>query len=391
MSTSRLNPADRARYARQIRLSGFGECAQAALLDSHVLVIGAGGLGAPILSYLAAAGIGTITVVDPDVVELSNLHRQVIHSEAAIGTRKIDSAQERMSGINSSIDIRTIPQLLTPDNALDLLDGVDIVVDGSDNFATRYLANDACEILGIPLVWGTILGFDGQVAVFDAKHGATLRDLYPEVPAPGSVPDCSVAGVLGPLCGSIGSAMAMEAIKVLTGIGTPLFNSVAIHSSLDAGWETVPVRPIPGRSPITNLEQHRGDYAQHSFDSLTTDGDAAEGRTDTNAEGSAPGPAALAWADIEDGTILVDIREDDEVASGIVPGAIHIPMEELLDDPDRLPGEPDPMQQSGIALYCRSGVRSAKTAARLRSQGIAVSSVNGGYLAFLSQATPQRR
>ena len=239
MSISRLNPADRARYARQLRLSGFGESAQTALLDSHVLVIGAGGLGAPILSYLAAAGIGTITVVDPDVVELSNLHRQVIHTEAAVGSRKIDSARQRMNGINSSIEVRTIAQLLTADNAFDLFDGVDIVVDGSDNFATRYLANDACEILRLPLVWGTILGFDGQVAVFDAEHGATLRDLYPDVPAPGSGPDCSVAGVLGPLCGSIGSAMAMEAIKVLTGIGTPLYNSVAIHSSLDAGWETV--------------------------------------------------------------------------------------------------------------------------------------------------------
>ena len=391
MSISRLNPADRARYARQIRLSGFGESAQAALLDSHVLVIGAGGLGAPILSYLAAAGIGTITVVDPDVVELSNLHRQVIHSEATIGTRKIDSAQERMSEVNSSIEVRTIPQLLTPDNALGLFDGVDIVVDGSDNFATRYLANDACEILGIPLVWGTILGFDGQVAVFDAKHGATLRDLYPEVPAPGSVPDCSVAGVLGPLCGSIGSAMAMEAIKVLTGIGTPLFDSVAIHSSLDAGWETVPVRPNPGRPPVTDLEQHRSDYAQHSFDSLHTEGDVEGDRTEPNTEDSALGLATLTWADIDDGAILVDIREDDEVASGMVPGAIHIPMAELLADPDGLPGEQDPKQQSALALYCRSGVRSAKTAAQLRSQGIGVASINGGYLAFLSQPTPQRR
>ncbi|SDS74071.1 adenylyltransferase and sulfurtransferase [Brevibacterium siliguriense] len=404
MSTSRLDPADRARYARQIRLSGFGESAQAALLDSHVLVIGAGGLGAPILSYLAAVGIGTITVVDPDIVELSNLHRQVIHSEAAIGTRKIDSAQERMNGINSSVQIRTIPQLLTPDNALGLFDGVDIVIDGSDNFATRYLANDACEILGLPLVWGTILGFDGQVAVFDAKHGATLRDLYPEVPAPGSVPDCSVAGVLGPLCGSIGSAMAMEAIKVLTGIGTPLYNSVAIHSSLDAGWETVPVQPIPGRPSVTDLEQHFADYTQHAFDSDVADGDSAERAGDANAGENALGPATLTWADIESNSVLVDIRDDDEVAAGMVPGAIHIPMDELLADPGRLPLttttdttdqidspiRPDASRSPGIALYCRSGVRSARAAAQLRSHDIAVSSVNGGYLAFLSQPAPQR-
>lgn len=399
MSTSRLSPADRTRYARQIRLSGFGESAQAALLDSHVLVIGAGGLGAPILSYLSAVGIGTITVIDPDVVELSNLHRQVIHTEAAIGTRKIDSARQRMNGINSSIEVRTIPQLLTPDNALELFEGVDIVVDGSDNFATRYLANDACEILGIPLVWGTILGFDGQLAVFDAERGATLRDLYPEVPAPGSVPDCSVAGVLGPLCGSIGSAMAMEAIKVLTGIGTPLVNSVAIHSSLDTSWETVPVRPIPGRPPVTDLGQHRGDYAQHTFDSLKTD-DTAERTAGPTTGESLLGPATVTWADVEADSILVDIRDDDEVASGMVPSAIHIPMDELLADPSRLP-TPDtadtpassdaaPARPHGIALYCRSGVRSAKTAAQLRSHGIAVTSVNGGYLAYLSQPTPEQ-
>ncbi|MGC2939739.1 MULTISPECIES: ThiF family adenylyltransferase [unclassified Brevibacterium] len=397
MSTSRLGPADRTRYARQIRLSGFGESAQAALLDSHVLVIGAGGLGAPILSYLAAVGIGTITVVDPDIVELSNLHRQVIHTEAAIGTRKIDSAQQRMSGINSSIEVRTIPALLTPDNALDTLDGIDIVIDGSDNFATRYLANDACEILGIPLVWGTILGFDGQVAVFDAEHGATLRDLYPEVPAPGSVPDCSVAGVLGPLCGSIGSAMAMEAIKVLTGIGTPLHNSVAIHSSLDVGWEIVPVSPIPGRSPVTDLEQHRGDYEQDSFAPVSAIGESAETGSETADQERTLGLATLSWQEVDDEAVLVDIRDDDEVASGMVPGALHIPMDELLADPTRLPSTETISRQSpaesapGVALYCRSGVRSAKTAAQLRSRGIDVTSISGGYLAYLSRSAAHQR
>src|SRR5699024_6793892 len=152
-----------------------------------------------------------------------------------------------MSGINSSVDIRTHPVLLTADNALELLRGADIVIDGTDNFATRYLANDACEILGIPLVWGTILGFDGQVAVFVSRSGPSLRDLYPDVPAPGYVPDCSVAGVLGTLCGSIVSAKAMEAVKMLTVIGATLFNTVAVHSSLEAGWETIPVSQIPGR------------------------------------------------------------------------------------------------------------------------------------------------
>lgn len=385
MSEPRLDPAHRARYARQIRLAGFGETAQAKLLESHVLVIGAGGLGAPVLSYLAALGVGTITVIDPDIVELSNLHRQVIHTEAAIGSRKVDSARQRMSGINSSVDIRTHSVLLTADNALSLFRDADIVVDGTDNFATRYLANDACEILGIPLVWGTILGFDGQVAVFDARSGATLRDLYPEVPAPGSVPDCSVAGVLGPLCGSIGSAMAMEAIKMLTGIGTPLVNAVAVHSSLDAGWETIPVSPIPGRQRVTDLEAHLDDYAQHSFGIETeqSGGTAPMGEDET----TGLGPAALDWSQLTPGVSLVDVRDDDEIGSGMVPGAVHIPMAELLDDPSRLPA-PDTADAThgiGIGLYCRSGIRSAKAATALRAKGIAVTSINGGYLAYLSQ------
>ncbi|WP_166971573.1 ThiF family adenylyltransferase [Brevibacterium atlanticum] len=409
MTEPRLDSEQRARYARQIRLAGFGETAQQALLESHVFVIGAGGLGAPVLSYLAGVGIGTITVIDPDIVERSNLHRQVIHTEAAIGSRKTDSAEERMRGINSDIEIRTMPYLLTPDNALEVLDGVDIVIDGSDNFATRYLANDACEILGIPLVWGTILGFDGQVAVFDARTGATLRDLYPDVPAPGTVPDCATAGVLGPLCGSIGSAMAMEAIKMLTGIGAPLTNAVAIYDSLDASWERVPVSRRPDRSRVTDLRVHLGDYGQQpaseraqatAAGSETPAGGAQRPAGDGEVE-SGLGPAQLRWPDLEADRLLVDIREDDEVAAGMVPGAIHIPLDDLLEDPQRYlaasefaasrnrAGGPDAGRNSGggvsVALYCRSGVRSARAAAALRSRGIAVSSVSGGYLAYLSQ------
>ncbi|WP_210605369.1 HesA/MoeB/ThiF family protein [Brevibacterium oceani] len=410
MTEPRLDSAERARYARQIRLPGFGETAQQALLEAHAFVIGAGGLGAPVLSYLAAVGIGTITVIDPDIVELSNLHRQVIHTEAAVGSRKIDSARERMSGINSDIEIRTLPVLLTPENVLEVLDGVDIVIDGSDNFATRYLANDACEILGIPLVWGTILGFDGQVAVFDARAGATLRDLYPDVPAPGSVPDCATAGVLGPLCGSIGSAMAMEAVKMLTGIGRPLTNAVAIHNSLDASWERVPVSRRPDRTRVTDLRDHLGDYGQQP---TPDNANAPTGRAEASANDSeAPGggcvgpagegeathglgPAEQRWPDLDADRLLVDIREDDEVAAGMVPGAIHIPMDELLDDPQQLLDKADERDQEDgtgrrtAALYCRSGVRSARAAAALRSHGIAVSSVSGGYLAYLSQPVHQ--
>ncbi|MDN5806134.1 MAG: ThiF family adenylyltransferase [Brevibacterium sp.] len=362
MSGNALDPAETARYARQIRLTGFGPQAQSALLGSHVIVIGAGGLGAPVLTYLAAAGLGRISIVDPDTVELSNLHRQFIHSEARVGHRKVDSAKERMSELNSSLDIITHPVLLTPDNALELIGPADIVIDGSDNFATRYLANDACEILEKPLVWGTILGFDGQVAVFDTTQGVTLRDLYPVVPAPGSVPDCATAGVLGALCGSIGAAMAMETIKVLTGIGTPLYNSVAIHSSLDTSWETIPVGRIPQREPIADLDRHLGDYGDGVVD-----------------ESAAQTDPTLTWATVAPGTRLVDIREMDEVAGGMVPGAHHVPMDELLADPGRI------ADHDAVALYCRSGMRSARACVALRAQGIKVSSISGGYLAYLSQ------
>lgn len=361
MSGKALSPAETARYARQIRLSGFGPQAQSALLASHVLVIGAGGLGAPVLTYLAAAGVGRISIIDPDTVELSNLHRQFIHSEAGVGQRKVESAKRRMSELNSTLEITTHPVLLTPDNALELIGTADIVIDGSDNFGTRYLANDACEIIGKPLVWGTILGFDGQVAVFDTRQGATLRDLYPAVPAPGSVPDCATAGVLGALCGSIGAAMAMETIKVLTGIGTPLYNAVSIHSSLDAGWERVPVGRIPQREPITELESHLGDY-----------GDEIPGVTCAQTD------PTLTWATIASGTHLVDIRDEEEVSGGMVPGAQHLPMDELLSDPTLIAAH------DNVALYCRAGVRSARACAQLRAQDIEVSSISGGYLAYLS-------
>lgn len=375
MSGNPLSSADTARYARQIRLQGFGPAAQSTLLGSHVLIIGAGGLGAPVLTYLAAAGIGHLSIVDPDVVELSNLHRQFIHSETTVGQRKVDSAQARLTDLNSSINIVTHPVLLTAENALDLIADADIVVDGSDNFATRYLVNDACEILGTPLVWGTILGFDGQVAVFDSTRGATLRDLYPVVPAPGSVPDCATAGVLGALCGSIGAAMAMETIKVLTGIGTPLINAVSVHSSLDASWETIPVSRIPDRVAITELRSHRGDYGD---DSSPGEPPSAAGHSRPEIDEGTARPT-MTWAEVEPATRLIDIREDDEVATGMVPGAEHVPMDVLLADPSGFAGGTE------LALYCRSGVRSARACAQLRGLGIAARSVSGGYLAYLSQ------
>ncbi|MCM1012277.1 HesA/MoeB/ThiF family protein [Brevibacterium sp. XM4083] len=371
---------DLARYTRQIRLRGFGAQAQERLLASHVVVIGAGGLGAPVLTYLAAAGVGTISVIDPDVVELSNLHRQFLHAEEEVGNRKVDSAARRLAGLNSDIEIITHPVLLTADNAEELLTGADIVVDGSDNFETRYLVNDACEMLGIPLVWGTILGFDGQLAVFDARTGSTLRDLYPEMPAPGSVPNCATAGVIGALCGSIGSAMAMETVKVLASIGTPLFDAVSIHSSLEASWETIPVARDPERRPVTSLEAHRSGGVHGAAGDLS-------GATAANAPADEAIPV-ITWDDLTADDVLVDIRDDDEVAAGSVAGAAHIPMERLLAEPELLTaaaGAAVVGESARFALYCRSGVRSARTVSALRRAGIDAVSISGGYLAHLSR------
>ncbi|GAA1617960.1 MULTISPECIES: ThiF family adenylyltransferase [Brevibacterium] len=377
---------DLARYTRQIRLRGFGAEAQERLLASHVVVIGAGGLGAPVLTYLAAAGVGTISVIDPDVVELSNLHRQFLHAEEEVGNRKVDSAARRLAGLNSDIEIITHPVLLTADNAEELLTGTDIVVDGSDNFETRYLVNDACELLGIPLVWGTILGFDGQLAVFDARTGSTLRDLHPEMPAPGSVPNCATAGVIGALCGSIGSAMAMETIKVLAGIGTPLRDAVSIHSSLDASWETIPVARDPERRPVTSLEDHRSGGAPGP----------AVAPAAANAPAASATPSAdeaipvITWEGLTRDDVLVDIRDDDEVSAGSVAGAAHIPMDRLLADPGLLTatdGATVVGESARFALYCRSGVRSARTVSALRRAGIDAVSISGGYLAHLSRGS----
>ena len=246
---------DGPRYVRQRRLPELGDEGQRRLAASRVLAIGAGGLGAPVLAYLAAAGVGRMTVVDPDRVDLTNLHRQVLFTAADVGRPKAEVAAERLSAQNPEVEVTALVDAVTPATALTLLSGHDLVLDGSDNFPTRYLASDACEILRLPLVWGSILGFAGQVAVFRADTGGpTYRDLHPVPPRPGEVPSCAEAGVLGMLCGVIGSTMAMEAVKVLLGIGAPLEGRLALHDALRGRWDELPLARDPRRAPVTTLE-----------------------------------------------------------------------------------------------------------------------------------------
>lgn len=362
----RAVPADRpaaqrhdlGRYLRQMRLLPLGETGQRRLAGARVAVIGAGGLGAPALTYLAAAGIGEITLFDPDTVDATNLHRQVLFTEADLGQPKAVAAAEHLHAQSPQVSVRAVVETLTPANALEQLAGHDLVLDGTDNFPTRYLASDACEILDLPLVWGSILAFSGQVSVFwgAGGRGVTYRDVHPVPPRPGEVPSCAEAGVLGMLCGVIGSTMAMEAVKVLAGMGDVLFGRLALYDALRARWDELPLVRDPQRLPVTEVE-----------DVMLTcglPGPTGPARDEVTA---AELPALLAA-----GARVIDIREERELAEGgMVAGAEHLPMGELLRRADH--------EVAGAVLYCAAGTRSASTQRALAERGIRVRSLAGGF------------
>ncbi|MGP5055731.1 ThiF family adenylyltransferase [Brachybacterium paraconglomeratum] len=389
----RAVPADRpaaqrhdlGRYLRQMRLPQLGETGQRRLAGARVAVIGAGGLGAPALTYLAAAGVGEITLFDPDTVDATNLHRQVLFAEADLGRPKAVAAAEHLHAQSPQVSVRAVVEALTPTNALELLAGHDLVLDGTDNFPTRYLASDACEILDLPLVWGSILAFSGQVSVFwgAGGRGVTYRDVHPVPPRPGEVPSCAEAGVLGMLCGVIGSTMAMEAVKVLAGMGDVLFGRLALYDALRARWDELPLARDPQRLPVTEIE-----------DVMLTcglPGPTGPARDEVTAEEL---PALLAA-----GARVIDIREERELAEGgMVAGAEHLPMGELLrragggaasdghgaagserDGTVLAAAAPAGAELSGAVLYCAAGTRSASTQRALAERGIRVRSLAGGF------------
>jgi molybdopterin/thiamine biosynthesis adenylyltransferase/rhodanese-related sulfurtransferase len=377
---------DDRRHMRQMRLPQLGQTGQRRLAGARVAVIGAGGLGAPVLSYLAAAGIGEITVFDPDTVDVTNLHRQVLFTEADLGRSKAVAAAAHLHAQAPQVTVHAVVETLIPANALELLAGHDLVLDGTDNFPTRYLASDACEILDLPLVWGSILAFSGQVSVFWGAdgRGVTYRDVHPVPPRPGEVPSCAEAGVLGMLCGVIGSTMAMEAVKVLAGMGDVLFGRLALYDALRARWDELPLARAPERAPVTGIE-----------DVAVTCG--------------LPGPTGPAGDEVtaEDlpalraaGTRLIDIRESAELAEGMIRGAEHVPMGELLravgagdggagdSGADGVGADGDiagggtsdgGAELAGAVLYCAAGSRSASAQRVLAERGIAVRSLRGGF------------
>ena len=356
------------RYLRQMRLPQLGELGQRRLAAARVAVIGAGGLGAPVLSYLAAAGIGEITVFDPDTVDVTNLHRQVLFTAEDVGSPKAVAAAAHLASQNPEVRVTAVVGTVSPGSALEQLAGHDLVLDGTDNFPTRYMASDACEILDIPLVWGSILAFAGQVSVFwgAGGRGVTYRDVHPVPPRPGEVPSCSEAGVLGMLCGVIGSSMAMEAVKVLAGMGDVLFGRLALYDALRARWDQVPLARDPQRPPVQVIE-----------DVMLTCG--------------LPGPTGPATAEVtvselpgllEAGTRVIDIREAHELKGGLVRGAEHVPMAELLAAGTAPGGE----SLAGAVLYCAAGSRSASAQRVLAERGIEVRSLRGGFGAVQDSA-----
>jgi sulfur-carrier protein adenylyltransferase/sulfurtransferase len=362
------------RYSRHLIIPDVAMAGQKRLKNARVLVVGAGGLGSPALMYLAAAGVGTLGIVDFDVVDESNLQRQIIHGQSDIGRPKAESARDSVREINPFVTVNVHEERLDNDNVLDIFAQYDLILDGTDNFATRYLVNDACVLLGKPYVWGSIYRFDGQVSVFWDKYGPNYRDLYPDPPPPGMVPSCAEGGVLGVLCASIGSVMVNEAIKLLTGIGETLLGRLLVFDALEMSWHEIKIRKDPSMPKITGLI----DYEEFCGVVSQAAQEAAAGSTITAAE-------LRELLDSDKPTLLVDVREPAEWEIVRIPGAVLIPKDEILRG-DALVSLP---QDKQIVMYCKTGVRSAETLAAVKAAGFSDAvHVQGGVTAWVNQVDP---
>jgi sulfur-carrier protein adenylyltransferase/sulfurtransferase len=362
------------RYSRHLIIPDVAMAGQKRLKNARVLVVGAGGLGSPALMYLAAAGVGTLGIVDFDVVDESNLQRQIIHGQSDIGRPKAESARDSVREINPFVTVNVHEERLDNDNVLEIFAQYDLILDGTDNFATRYLVNDACVLLGKPYVWGSIYRFDGQVSVFWDKYGPNYRDLYPDPPPPGMVPSCAEGGVLGVLCASIGSVMVNEAIKLITGIGETLLGRLLVFDALEMSWHEIKIRKDPNTAKITGLI----DYEQFCGVVSAAAHEAAAGSTITAAE-------LQELLESDEPTFLVDVREPPEWEIVRIPGATLIPKDEILRG-DALASLP---QDKQIVMYCKTGVRSAETLAAVKAAGFSDAvHVQGGVTAWVNQVDP---
>src|SRR5690606_31755364 len=373
-----LSKDEIARYSRHLIIPDVGVDGQKRLKNAKVLVIGAGGLGSPALLYLAAAGVGTLGIVEFDEVDASNLQRQVIHGQSDVGRSKAESARDSILEINSNVEVRLHQFRLEPDNAVELFSGYDLILDGTDNFATRYLVNDAAVLAGKPYVWGSIYRFEGQASVFweDAPDGRGInyRDLYPEAPPPGMVPSCAEGGVLGVLCASIGSIMVTEAIKLITGIGEPLLGRLMVYDALDMTYRTIKLRRDPERKPITELIDYEAFCGVVSEEGQA----AAAGSTITAQE-------LKELLDSGKELELIDVREPVEWDIVHIEGAKLIPKDRILSG-EALAELP---QNRPIVLHCKTGIRSAEALAVLKSAGFSdATHVQGGIVAWATTVDP---
>lgn len=369
-----LTRDDLVRYARHLTLDQIGPEGQRRLRGARVLITGAGGLGSPALLYLAAAGVGTIGIIDDDVVDVSNLQRQVVHGMDDVGRAKVESAADAVARINPTVTVEQLRTRLTGDNAVDIIGGYDLVMDGADNFATRYVVSDACTLTDTPCVWGSILRFDGRVSVFwnGPEHdGISYRDLHPDAPAPGEVPSCAAGGVIGALPGTVGSLMVTEAVKLITGTGSPLFGRLLIHDGMAMTFRELTIIPDPDAPLVTAVD---------------------DGVSDACAVPSYPtvSPAEL-QSRLDAGAVLVDVREPWEREIVSIPGALPVPLSELqAHGADALPDE---ARGRDVVFHCKAGSRSEQAldavspwfAAREEN----AAHLDGGVLAWVQDLHPE--
>ncbi len=381
------------RYSRHLIIPDVGMTGQKRLKNAKVLVIGAGGLGSPALLYLAAAGVGTLGIAEFDEVDESNLQRQVIHGQSDVGRSKAVSAKESILEVNPLVNVVLHEERLDNDNVFSVFEGYDLIVDGTDNFATRYMVNDAAYFLKIPYVWGSIYRFDGQASVFAptlSEEAPCYRCLYPEPPPPGMVPSCAEGGVLGVLCASIGSIQVNEAIKLLTGIGDPLVGKLMIYDALEMEYRKLKVRKDPncalcGENPTVSglidydafcgaVSEEAADAAAGSTISVST----LEGMLKEREEGTRD-------------FVLIDVREPNEFEINKIPGSVLIPKGEFLNGKalEQLPELTGGDKQ--VVLHCKSGVRSAEVLAVVKGAGYGDAvHVGGGVVAWVNQIDPSQ-
>ncbi|MBI5239184.1 MAG: molybdopterin-synthase adenylyltransferase MoeB [Elusimicrobia bacterium] len=371
MKLPELTTEELTRYGRQIVLPELGPEGQRKLKAARVLVVGAGGLGAPASLYLAAAGVGTIGLADADEVELGNLHRQILYSDASVGKPKLAEAEARLRALNPSVKVVAHDERLTARNALGIVKSYDVVADGTDNFPARYLVNDACVLAGKPDVYAAVFRFEGRLSVFDARRGPCYRCLFPQPPAPGTVPDCAAGGVLGALPGVMGSLQAVEAMKLVLGTGEPAVGKLVVFDALAMEWQAVTLRKDP-RCPLCGKKPSIRGLKDLEYS-------CAAAVPETSVED------LKARLDRKEALLLLDVREPGEHDLARIPGAKLIPLGQL---PARLK-ELAAYRRKPVLVHCKTGARSAQAVGLLRAQGFSGAlNVAGGIAAWSERIDP---